>query len=577
MNSRSKTPHSVSDTSWFRAWPGYAVLALLGFFLVVMLIAFELDGEKGQKSGSLFGYPYGQNETNTVLGWLSVIIGLGLVLCGVTTLRRGPPGPFLTRALKTALIVLVLVSGVVWSYCARGVGQTHYVKMWDSFHYHLGPKYFDELGYFGFYDCVAQADLETVKILTKVRVRDLRDYGKFPRSKVAAKRGKCHEKFSSERWEEFKSDYRFYAKASPGNIRGAVRDHGYNGTPAHVFVAKHLSNSFQTTYENLVFATLLDTLPLFLMFAVLCWAVGWPLALLSAALFFTSFSDRAFFIAGSFFRYHWMILSGLGLAALAKRRNTLAGAFFASAAMLNVFPIFFLAAMGFRIVLALDEKKTLSRDQWRFLLGVAGASIFWGLLSVSYRHGIGNYFEFFDKMDEHSELVTRSRIGLRYVLAYRGEHSASMYDSDATERIIKSSKTVYYLVTGGLLGLLAFATRRLGDVQATALVAVAMFFYLFGTVEYYYGIFAFIVVFLHGAPLRGVTFFLLAIPFLLNAVVYWIYKQTESLGIANNSGMSFAVLLTLLAYQAAALLPLRRPLTNLSVLFRPWIGHAPSD
>lgn len=530
---------------------GPALFMGLGVGLVLLL--WLREGSAAQSlahAGQLVGLDrhYRARDTDAVLGWLTTAMGAGLLLTAVLgRLVRGNTRRLAVVA-RTLLLAMVVTSGAAWLYGARGVAQHHYVKLWDSFHYLLGPKYFDELGYFGLYDCVAAADAETVQRLRGRQVRDLRDYRRRLPVNDAIERARCQERFTPKRWEAFKHDYVFYAELSGRMIRRMVGDHGYNGTPTHAFLAGLIANAFELDYASAVFTTLIDSLALLAMFAALSYAFGWELAAICAVLFFTLFSDRGYFILGSFYRYQWLVFTGLGLAALKARRHALAGGMLAAAAMLNVFPVLFFGGVLARAAWRLVTLRSIDLAHRRLVTGAVATALVLAGLGLATGKGVGNYIDFIENMDQHSGLVTRSRIGLKYTLAYRGETDPSDYNLTYTTAELHRTKPIRIAIAVALLVALLLAARRFDDVQATVLAGVTAFFCLFGTVEYYYGIYALVPLVWHRGPLRGPPLAWLALPFIANAGAYLAYETTSTLGIANNFAMSFGIAAVLVVF-----------------------------
>jgi hypothetical protein len=536
-----------------RVWPGAAIFGALGLALVVLLATRELSAIESREQGGaidFLGVVWTFATTDAALGLLAGAGALGLAGFAVLRARGLLEGAPLRRLADAALIMLVLAAGLTWGYASRGLGQSYYIKSHDAFHYVLGPKYFAEVGYFRFYDCIAEADFQTMRLLEGKKVRDLQGYDTI-RSKAARKRAKCETLFSPERWQQFKGDYELFGALHRDRIPDVVRDHGYNGTPFNAFMGGLLSNSFELTYSNLVWWSLLDTLGILLAFFALSWAVGWRWACLVALVFFTAFTDRGYFILGSFFRYHWLIFSALGMAALARGKHLYAGALLATAGMLNVFPVLFFAGIGLKMLWSLALERTLHKPHLRFVQGALAASVVLGALSISHAEGPANYARFFEKMSHHAELVTRSRVGLRYDLSYQGETSNDEYSAELAAAIQKSQRPYYYALLVVLIAALVVIARQLDDLSATVLCGFALFFYLFSTVEYYYGIYALLPLALYGQRARPWALPLLALPLFGNALAAWIFGETRALGIVNNTVCSYTITVVLLAYQIA--------------------------
>lgn len=541
---------SAPTRAW---WPGAALFGSLGVALVALLAGRELEPEISRAQGGAIPFIdayWRAGTTDSALGWLAFAGGAGVLAWCFLRARGLTQRPLLRRAGDVGLVVLVLCAGLTWSYASRGLGQAYYIKTHDAFHYVLGPKYFAEVGYFHFYDCISEADHQTAHLLDGKRVRDLMGYDMM-RAKQARKRVKCEKMFSPERWREFKRDYALFADLHEDRLADVVTDHGYNGTPFNAFVGGRLANMFDLTYRAMIWASLIDTLGILLAFYALSRAFGWRWAALVALTFFTLFTDRGYFILGSFFRYHWLIFSALGVAALVRGRYRSAGALIATAGMLNVFPVLFFVGIGVKMLWSLVLERKLDGSHLRFVQGALATSVVLGALSISHAEGPKNYARFFEKMSHHAELVTRSRVGLRYDLSYRGETTNDTYSAefaDATQRVMRP---YFYALLVVLIAAMVVLARELDDLTATVLCGFALFFYLFSTVEYYYGIYALLPLALY--PVRGRPWALVlgALPLLGSAVAAWIYIDTRALGIVNNTVCSYTVTAVVLAYQIA--------------------------
>jgi hypothetical protein len=542
-------------------WSDRRVAALLygglGVMLVTLIALLEQSPEQSAALMTRTGLGelrWTWDDTPPIAGTLSGLAALGLLAtAAVRAFGLGARRRLVVTG-RVLLIVLVIASGFAWLYGMRGIARRHYIKPWDSFHYVLGPKYFDEVGYFHLYDCIAAADAQTVNKLKGGRVRDLRDYRYYMRLPTAAKRGKCEERFSPARWEEFKRDYAFYTTVSGRKLKLMAKDRGYNGTPFHMMVSKALLNSFDTSYRPLTFATLGDTLPVLAMFYALSVAFGWEVVAFVAIFFFSLFSDRGQFILGSFFRYHWMYCTGFALAALQLRKHAQAGAWVATAGLLNVFPVLFGLGVTIKGLWELITTRTLSRSTRRFVAGAVIAGVLLGGASLLQHKGVETYRDFFANMDQHAGVMSVSRVGLKYDFLWRGELHIDRYSAMYTREEARSTKPIYLTAAAVMFFVLFVVARRLDEVEATALAGFAAFFYIFTTVSYYYGIFALLLLLLRKRLDRPLTWALLALPFALNVCVVWLFQHSgRSLGLANNTGMSFMVTAVLLVFQWARL------------------------
>ena len=137
-------------------------------------------------------------------------------------------------------------------------------------------KYFDELGYDGVYlaSVKAYADDKLGGSLDRIegtQLRDLRDYEMRSVSEVAEEIHAVKDRFTPERWTEFKQDMSYFWKTmGPGAYLNSLRDHGGNATPAWLLVAYAIYGSAEASEATFLWGALLDPL-LLLLFFVVAW------------------------------------------------------------------------------------------------------------------------------------------------------------------------------------------------------------------------------------------------------------------------------------------------------------------
>jgi len=559
---------SALGTKLVRLWP-FAVFGALFAVIAALVVALETDPLLTRELGSRLGVGdlrYNSRHVATFTGLLSFATALGIL--SHLAIRYFFPVLLRTRAARIAIPGLVIAATLVgcfnYLYLSRGTGRIEYHKFHDSFHYLLGPKYYGELGYFDLYTCVLRADAASSRRLRKVsKVRDLRNYRVVPVADAVEAAGDCRERFSDERWREFQHDVEVYM----GSFRKRTklfRDHGYNGTPFHAAVAGSIANTFELSYSSMTLAALLDVLALLAACACAVYFFGWRVGLLMALFLSVNFSDRFYFIGGSFFRYYWLAFVIGFLCALSRGRYALAAALLTVASMLNVFPLLFASAIGLKIVLELVRTRQLSPRYRQFILGGALATVVCGGISLTHDRGWQNYREFFRIMDYHPKLITSSRVGFRYLFLHRDEirRSDPYYSRRAKRRELQAMTPWRLVLTTGIL-LFGFAVvSRLDDIEGSVLGGMLLFFFLFGTVEYYYAVSAVLLLLWHrrrGPPGAQV---LIASLFALQALIYWCWLETNFLKFCNNTVTSFglaAVLLATLVYLANDTGLLRQP------------------
>ena len=515
-------------------WLGGALLfGLLGTVTSLLVLVFELDPSTAGKGSAA--------PTQTIeLCLLLSAAAIATVLAARALIAR----PLLSRVAVVALAFLTFACGLFYLYGQRGVARRHYAKFHDSFHYTLGAKYFREVGYLNFYDCAATAHSESQPRWPRgdEKIRDLRTYRMIP-ARQAIARTDCLSLFGGDRWREFKSDVVLFNRYK--SVPRLLTDHGYNGSPTHTFFASHLANTFELSYASVTSLALIDVCAITAMLAIVAYAFGAPIGLLFAALFFVNFSDRFYFIGGSMMRYVWLatLVSGISMLRLGRYRT--AGVLMTSAGLLNVFPILFLLGVVVRAGHVLIRTRTLPRNYRRFI----GAGVLTGLLGLglgaSHGNGANNYGEFLGFIGGHSQKLTSSRTGLRFVVLYRGQSTKDEKATSYRVKVRELLRAAPFLLAFGAALLLAgiVLCLRLDDVEASCLLGFLAFFVIFGTVEYYYA----------ATPILLLTFhkrwktsrlgaIMVASPFALMVIALALWRDTQFLKFCNNTVMSAGIL-----------------------------------
>jgi hypothetical protein len=145
----------------------------------------------------------------------------------------------LSFAARAVIVAAILLSAVVF-HNLGGVRGGTFVHYGETFHYYLGSKYFEELGYYELYNAVIAADAEQENALAGIPFfTDLHTYQNARRETALAESDRVRGLFSNERWSTFKQEVAFFKRAtgmphSPG-LRFLVTDHGYNASPTSAF------------------------------------------------------------------------------------------------------------------------------------------------------------------------------------------------------------------------------------------------------------------------------------------------------------------------------------------------------
>lgn len=422
------------------------------------------------------------------------------------------------RGIQLVLTGLVLVSGLLYLHGSRS-GTDSYFHRGDTFHYYVGAKYFDEVGYWDLYECTVKALGET-RFQNKDTVRDLRTYQKVNVARVLETGPDCLDRFSPERWEQFKSDLELWSQTRV-RMRKMVTDHGYNGTPVQAFFAGRLANLIPVSEAALAQAALIDAFIICLMMVIVCRTFGWKLGLVFAVFYFTNVVDRYMIIGASFMRFWWLLTLVGGIAALKLRKHGWAGGLLAASTMLNVFPALFVFGVLVHYGWESIRTKSISRGARRFVLAAGLTTICLGALGAAHGQGFANYREFENNMRLHTsdpvntkgEVILRQSgfgVGLKYAFLYRGEHS-----KDAIKRHYSWKKKtdeyrqvehVHKAAAVLLIGTVLLLASRMDRIETTTLVGFTIMFCLLDTASYYFTISCLLILLWHARARDGPGF-----------------------------------------------------------------------
>ena len=384
-----------------------------------------------------------------------------------------------------------------------------YVHTWDMRVYFPTAKYFDELGYDGVYLASLAAYAEDVLggSLDTIGTQTFRDLRTYEITDVQTEREairRIKERFTPERWAEFKRDMAFFRRSmgGPGYL-DTLRDHGGNATPVWLLAASALLGRAQAGESTFLWSALLDPL-LLLSFLVVAWRTFGPRAALVCMVVFgaTTFPMFGSNWGGSTLRNDWMVLLGLGVCALQGRRWILAGVLLSWSAMIRAFPATALAFLAVPAVWSLwqhwrDVKagEPLTRGQPSAHAEVArvalGAVLTVSILLVASGSLFGwqkSWGDWADKVTMHADKPNVNHVGLLTLAGYDPNHTFGALRSrgEALERWIPlqlETRAQRRWFTAGamllftLLAILATKEARLSDAALVGTLMIPIYFY----------------------------------------------------------------------------------------------------
>src|ERR1700742_849306 len=115
---------------------------------------------------------------------------------------------------RRGVAALLALAGIAVYFQLFTIPAPQFFHRWEMFHYVLGSKYADELGYERLYECVALADAESghrdeVEART---IRDLHDDESISAARVLAEPERCLRHFSPARWASFRTDVAIFRR-----------------------------------------------------------------------------------------------------------------------------------------------------------------------------------------------------------------------------------------------------------------------------------------------------------------------------------------------------------------------------
>ncbi len=408
-------------------------------------------------------------------------------------------------------LTVILVAGfwVQSSRQASHLGEPRQMYVWGLFHYYLGAKYFDELGYTKLYEEAVKADHQNRNRFAELdTIRDLETYkNKSSRRLKSEPRDPA---WSDERWEEFTADLDYIVKQRKGDYWwGVLRDRGYNATPAWNLFGQTLTNAISIrNMPGQTFLVLLDVIVMLIAFGVSVHAYGWNRSVLVAAAFYLWFGNPAR-VMGQMYVLDWFAATWIGVSLWRLQKPKAAGVALGYAAMVRVFPVLLLAGPVIHAAISLIRRRELPRMSRDVLLGAMATMLVLFLASgLRTDHGFGVWKMFAGNIAHHSSshVYGSRRLGLEHMftldIAGGLEREARKKNN---KRNLKNNKVIFRGTQVVLCLLVLLAIARADEHDGLLLSSILVFVGV--VISRYYGpIFLLLLLLGVGArapPLRG--------------------------------------------------------------------------
>ncbi len=333
----------------------------------------------------------------------------------------------LERGREVAVLTpLALLSSIVYFNFFAFHTEWRFVHLHDVAHYYLGSKYFGELGYSDLYTAMLRAELEVYGDVQTSAVRDLETNQVVPVQQLVLRSDAVKGAFSGERWAEFRREVAYFREAMGPRYGELLLDHGFNPTPVWALLGGTVSGWIDVGSEQgRLSLTLLDLILLAGLFAAVGSTFGRRTLLLTVIYFSVIFGTTFEWTGGALLRYPWLVAAGMGTCFLRRKRYLRAGALFAAAAMLRVFPVVLIVPLAFKALSVAWRRRALPPRYRAFFGGFAAAAALLFLASGVLPRGLGHWREFGANISLHAGSPSSNTVGLTELLTYRDDAADS--------------------------------------------------------------------------------------------------------------------------------------------------------
>lgn len=349
---------------------------------------------------------------------------------------------------------------------------------WNMFHYILATKYIDEVGYFDLYYAALLADLEGRGYFRSApRVRDQHTYEHIlmPVALERAEKSGVRNRFTDDRWEDFKLDLQRLQIESPKRRWGGpIADRGFNASPAWLAFHYPLLNAINLRDKNMFNILASVQIPLYAFaFVIALWTFGLRTTLL-ATLWFSLYFGNHPRILGGYFPYDWFVLTVAAVALYSKGRRVASTPFLAYSAMMRGFPGLLAlhpAVCWVKSLFSIKSKQGAlpkiklqkpDMKHTKYLVALVIMCLVFVALGGTNKRGPGIWLEWKEKVSLHSDnhAVSYNRIGLQYLFAKDYATDRWNLHLEHKERIIKKQMPYYRIAQVLMMTLIGLAMLR---------------------------------------------------------------------------------------------------------------------
>jgi hypothetical protein len=461
-------------------------------------------------------------------GWLSIALSLGaagLLLLEHRAKKLGQRYPE-KKARRIGIALTVVAFLLYFDFFNPNTRYSNYYHRHELYHYYLGSKFFTEVGYDRLYTCTAIAEVELGRG-DQIRKREIRDLGSknliMPTTDtyIFSDPGQCKSHFSTERWDAFKEDIKWFEQSARGEYwENMLKDHGYNPPPVWTMTGKLIS-SFAPAGDG--FFKLLALIDIGLQLGtvlIINWAFGWRAMALATIFWGCNAPANFYWTGGAFMRQDWIFLVIASLCLLRKRYFVLAGAALTWATLLRIFPVALFGGVGIITLFHLLRHRRPHPDHLRFFGGAALAAALLVPASMAVT-GRGSYRAFAEHIALHKDTPLTNHMGLETMLVHdwqgrmvfsrddRLDDPFEGWKAGRTERK-HNLRAVFLAINAFLIGWLAWALHRTKLLWVGLAMSVPMIISLTNLTCYYFSVFLAVAALVRPRPALGPAYLALA-------------------------------------------------------------------
>jgi hypothetical protein len=339
-------------------------------------------------------------------------------------------GLFYRGRLYDVLMIAVGLLSIGAFYSWGDFHDGRFVHLWEHYHYYIGSKYFNELGYTRLYTCSAIAESEDglrARVLHR-KQRNLETNDLEETAPILAHPEVCKDHFTPERWQQFKADVRYFrSELNATNWESIQSDHGFNGTPFWSVGANLLARWLPATRAHIRQLAYLDVALIGLMWICVAWAFGWRTMVVAMLLWGTNHPARYYWNGGAFLRMDWLFTLIASLCCMKKNRPTAAGILLGISALLRIFPGFVIGALILRWLW-----RGIRQKDWqppaaskRTVLAFA-LTLVAGFAISSATFGPKSWVGFVKNSEKHLSTPLTNNMGLKSIVGWSWDTRASL-------------------------------------------------------------------------------------------------------------------------------------------------------